>query len=74
MEMKQSGPERLAAFEAMLAEVERQYRETEARMADLKAQGRERSATYRQLLGNKLTLRQLLSLYEAHGLRKEENE
>ena len=36
--------------------------------------GRERSATYRQLLGNKLTLRQLLSLYEAHGLRKEENE
>ena len=69
MEMKQSGPERLAAFEAMLAEVEAQYRETEARMADLKARGGERSATYRQLLGNKLTLRQLLSLYESHGLR-----
>lgn len=72
MEMKTDGPERLAAFEAMLAEVERQYRETEARMAGLKAQGREWSATCRQLLGNKLTLRQLLSLYEAHGLRKEE--
>ena len=72
MEMKQSGPERLAAFEAMLAEVERQYRETEARMADLKARGRERSATYRQLLGNKLTLRQMLSLYESHGLRNKE--
>ena len=72
MEMKMNGPERLAAFEAMLAEVEGQYRETEAQMARLKAQGRERSATYRQLLGNKLTLRQLLSLYEAHGLRKEE--
>ena len=71
MEMKQSGPERLAAFEAMLAEVERQYRETEERMAALKALGRERSATYRQLLGNKLTLRQMLSLYESHGLRKE---
>ena len=72
MEMK--ADERLAAFEAMLADVEGQYRETEERMAGLKAQGRERSATYRQLLGNKLTLRQLLSLYEAHGLRKEENE
>ena len=69
MEMK--ADERLAAFEAMLADVEGQYRETEARMADLKARGGERSATYRQLLGNKLTLRQLLSLYESHGLRKE---
>ena len=74
MELKTDGPERLAAFEAMLAEMEQQYRETEARMADLKAQGRERSATYRQLMGNKLTYRQMLSLYEAHGLRKEENE
>ena len=69
MEMK--ADERLAAFEAMLADVEGQYRETEARMADLKARGRERSATYRQLLGNKMTLRQFLSLYESHGLRKE---
>lgn len=74
MELKTDGPERLTAFEAMLAEMERQYRETEARMAALKAQGRERSATYRQLMGNKLTYRQLLSLYEAHGLRKGENE
>ena len=74
MEVKNGQPERLAAFEAMLAEVEAQYRETEAQMADLKARGRERSATYRQLMGNKLTYRQLLSLYEAHGLRKGENE
>ena len=71
MEIKTDSPARLAAFEAMLADVERQYRDTEAQMAALKAQGRERSATYRQLLGNKLTLRQFLSLYEAHGLRKE---
>ena len=69
MEMKNDQQDRLAAFEAMLEDVERQYRETEGRMAGLKAQGRERSATYRQLLGNKMTLRQFLSLYEAHGLR-----
>ena len=72
MEIKTDSPARLAAFEAMMAEVEAQYREAEARMADLKARGRERSATYRQLLGNKLTLRQLLSLYESHGLRNKE--
>ena len=72
MELRTDEPARLAAFEAMLADVERQYRETEAQMADLKARGRERSATYRQLLGNKLTLRQILSLYESHGLRNKE--
>ena len=72
MEMKNDQQDRLAAFEAMLEDVERQYRETEARMAGLKAQGRERSATYRQLMGNKLTYRTLLSLYGSHGLRKEE--
>ena len=71
MELRTDESARLAAFEAMLADVERQYRETEAQMADLKARGRERSATYRQLLGSKLTLRQILSLYESHGLRKE---
>ena len=47
MEMKTDGPERLAALETMRAEGEAQYRETEARMADLKARGRERSATFR---------------------------
>ena len=74
MEMKNDQQDRLAAFEAMLEDAEGQYRETETQMAALKAQGRERSATYRQLMGNKLTYRQLLSLYEAHGLRKGENE
>ena len=60
--------ERLAAFEAMLQSVQEQSRQVEAQMSALKAQGRERSATYRQLMGNRLQLAQVLAMYRAYGL------
>ena len=60
--------ERLAAFEAMLAGVQEQSRQVEAQMRALKAQGRERSATYRQLMGNRMQLAQVLAMYRAYGL------
>ena len=60
--------ERLAAFEAMLAGVQEQSRQVEAQMRALKAQGRERSATYRQLMGNRLQLAQVLAMYRVYGL------
>ena len=60
--------ERLAAFEAMLTDVQAQSRQVEAQMRALKAQGRERSATYRQLMGNRLQLAQVLAMYRAYGL------
>lgn len=63
--------ERLAAFEAMLAGVQEQSRQVEAQMRALKAQGRERSATYRQLMGNRLQLAQVLAMYKAYGLMEE---
>ena len=63
--------ERLAAFEAMLAGVQEQSRQVEAQMRALKAQGRERSATYRQLMGNRLQLAQVLAMYRAYGLMEE---
>ena len=63
--------ERLAAFEAMLAGVQEQSRQVEAQMRALKAQGRERSATYRQLMGNRLQLAQVLAMYRAYGLTEE---
>ena len=63
--------ERLAAFEAMLESVQEQSRQVEAQMRALKAQGRERSATYRQLMGNRLQLTQLLAMYKAYGLTGE---
>ena len=63
--------ERLAAFEAMLASVQEQSRQVEAQMRALKAEGKERSATYRQLMGNRLQLTQLLAMYKAYGLTGE---
>ena len=63
--------ERLAAFEAMLAGVQEQSRQVEAQMRALKAQGKERSATYRQLMGNRLQLAQVLAMYRAYGLTEE---
>ena len=63
--------ERLAAFEAMLQSVQEQSRQVEAQMRALKAEGKERSATYRQLMGNRLQLTQLLAMYKAYGLTGE---
>ena len=37
-------------------------------MEDLKAQEKTKTATYRQLLGDKLTLQNILSLYKIYGL------
>ena len=64
--------ERLEAFEKMLADIERNYADMQQKMDALKAQGKEKSATYRQLMGNKLMYRQLLSMYELYGLKERE--
>ena len=61
--------ERLAAFEKMLADIEKNYGDMQQKMDVLKAHGKEKSATYRQFMGNKLVYRQLLSMYELYGLR-----
>lgn len=61
--------ERLAAFEKMLADIEKNYGDMQQKMDALKAQGKEKSATYRQYMGNKLVYRQLLSMYELYGLK-----
>ncbi len=61
--------ERLDAFEKMLADIEKNYNDMQQKMDTLKAQGKEKSATYRQYMGNKLVYRQLLSMYELYGLK-----
>ena len=61
--------QRLEAFEKMLAAIEENYIGIVNKMEALKAQGREKSATYRQLMGNKLMYKDILSLYELYGLR-----
>ena len=60
--------EREEKFERMLADVQKSYSETVERMDKLKAEGKEKSATYRQYMGNKLMYQNILSLYKIYGL------
>ena len=59
---------RLKAFEDMLAAIFRQYEDTTEKMAKLKAEGKEKTVTYRQLFANKLQLQVTLSYYRTYGL------
>ena len=59
--------ERQEQFEKMLQAVQEQYAATVERLAVLKEQDKTKTATYRQLLGDKLTLQNILSLYKIYG-------
>lgn len=45
-----------------------QYDATVEKMAKLKAEGKEKTVTYRQLFANKLQLQAMLSYYRTYGL------
>lgn len=59
-------------FEKMLADIRAMHRETVERMAQLKAQEKEKTATYRQLMSSKLTYQNILTIYRSYGLLNEE--
>lgn len=59
---------RLANFEKMMAAVEKSYGDTVAQMEKLKAAGRVKSATYGQLMGNKLMYQNMMALYKLYDL------
>ncbi len=59
---------RLEAFEKMLENIQREYDSIQRQMDDLKDQGKTKSATYRQLMGRKMTYQSMLSMYEVYGL------
>ena len=60
--------ERIEAFEAMLKAVLEQSEAERQKMKALKAQDKEKTATYRQYLGNRLFYNQLFELYRQYGL------
>ena len=60
--------ERLEAFEAMMKRVLEQSESEKNRMDELKMQGREKSATYRQYMGNHLFYTRMIALYKEYGL------
>lgn len=62
------GEKRLKAFEDMLKAILLQYDSTIEKMGKLKAEGKEKTVTYRQLFANKLQLQAMLSYYRTYGL------
>ena len=64
--------QRLEGFEKMLKAVQENYENTDVKMKELKAEGKEKSATYRQLMGNKLQYQNIISLYQIYGLLEED--
>lgn len=62
--------ERLQAFETMLADLEKQAEAEQTVMEQLKAGGKEKTATYRQYFGNRLFYKLMLEKYRKYGLLK----
>ena len=60
--------EREEKFEKMLAFVQQRYADTLQRMEQLKAEDKTKSATFRQLMGDKLMYQNMLTLYSLHRL------
>lgn len=66
--------DREAKFEAMLQAIQQEYHTTLDKMERLKAEDKTKTATYRQLLGDKLMLQNILTRYKIYGLLDEKGE
>ena len=55
-------------FEKMLDAILKQYDDTVLKMDKLKAEDKTKTATYKQLMGNKLTLGNMIAMYRLYGL------
>ncbi len=60
--------ERLAAYERVYAEILRERDQVLLEMERLRAAGKSRGATYRQLMAQKLTVQGLIAQFAAHGI------
>lgn len=62
---------RLEAFEKMLEAILLQNEAITEKMEKLKAEGKEKTVTYRQLFANKLQYQNIISYYHTYGLLDE---
>ena len=60
--------DRSERFEKMLADLLEQAEHEQAEMEKLKLAGKERTATYRQYLGNRMLYKSMLERYKRYGL------
>lgn len=63
--------ERLAAYDRMYADLLKERDKVLSDMDRLREAGKQRGATYQQLLAQKLTLQNLLGRFEVYGVRPE---
>lgn len=55
-------------FEKMLQAIQEEYETVSEKMETLKTEGKTKTATYRQFMGRKMMLQNMLSMYEIYGL------
>ena len=60
--------QRQEQFEKMLQAIQTEYETTVSKMEKLKAAGKTKTTTYKQLIGDKLRLQNMLSMYRIYGL------
>jgi hypothetical protein len=60
--------DRLESFEKMLADIVEKAEYEQAEMERLKMEGKEKTATYRQYLGNRMLYKFMLEKYRQYGL------
>ena len=62
--------EKLAAYERMYADLLRERDKVLSDLDKLRAAGKNRGATYQQLLAQKLTLQNLIGRFEIYGIKE----
>ena len=62
--------ERLAAYDLMYADLLKERDKVLADMDRLRAAGKNRGATYQQLLAQKLTVQNLIGRFEIYGIKE----
>ena len=63
--------ERLAAYDRMYADLLRERDKVIVDMERLRSAGKNRGATYQQLLAQKLTVQNLIGRFEIYGIRED---
>ena len=62
--------ERLAAYDRMYADLLRERDKVVANLERLRAAGKNKGATYQQLLAQKLTVQNLIGRFEIYGIKE----
>ena len=61
--------EKLKAYEAMRENVIDRFNTASDKMVKLKAEGKEKSVTYKQLMAEKMTMQKIMSMYDIFGIK-----